>query len=333
MKFCIYGAGAVGGFLAFRLAQAGHRVAVVARGAHLAAIIEQGLGLQTRDGRLARLPIEASDDPARFGPQDCVILAVKQPALPAIAGRLASLLDEETMVVPAINGVPWWFFDGFGGPLAGSSLRAVDPDGETARNIEGRRIVGCVVHIAASMQAPGVIRHGFGERFILGEPSGRMTERLARLAAAMAEAGLRAEQTAEIQRAVWAKLWGNITYNPISALTRASSVQMQDDPLIMELFRGMMVEVAEIGRRIGIEVGMTPDERIAIARQLGDFKTSMLQDLEAGRALELDGLVGAVIEIAEKLGQAAPLTRAVLGLTRLMAANLGLGQPGAEGGR
>lgn len=326
MRFCIYGAGAVGGFLAFRLAQAGNEVAVVARGAHLAAIRNEGLGLETREGGLSRLRLAASDDPAALGPQDCVILAVKQPALPEIAGRLAPLLGPETLVVPAINGIPWWFFDGFGGPLAGTSLCAVDPAGLTARHIDARRVIGCVVHIAGSVGAPGVIRHGFGERFILGEPSGRMTPRLAQLSEAMIAAGLRAEQTAEIQRAIWAKLWGNITYNPISALTRATSRQMQDDPLIMELFRGVMIEVAEIGRRIGIEIGMTPDERIAIARQLGDFKTSMLQDLEAGRALEIDGLVSAVIEIAEKVAVPAPLTRALLGLTRLLAANLGLGR-------
>lgn len=323
MKICIYGAGAVGGFLAYRLAEAGLDVSIIARGAQLDAIRHRGLTLETGSGRSSRR-IPASADAGDLGSQDYVFLASKQHAIPAIAPRLAPLLKDDTAVVPAINGVPWWFFNGFGGAFAGAALASVDPDGAMARHVSPERVIGCVVHLSSSNPAPGVIWHGFGERFILGEPSRQLTPRLQRLAAAMSAAGLKAEVSREIQRDIWVKLWGNITFNPVSALTRATSLKLINDPLMIDLFKAMMAEVMTVGRAIGIEIGMTPEARIAIARELGDFKTSMLQDLEARRPLEIDGLIGVVVEIADRLAIPVPQTKAVLALVRSMAIQAGL---------
>lgn len=323
LRICVVGAGAVGGFLAARMADAGLAMSVLARGATLAAIRADGLILESANGNtVAKVP--ASEDAADLGPQDCVILATKQQSIPGLAGALAPLLGPGTIVVPAINGVPWWFFHRFGGPLDGTRLESVDPQGRTWVALPPERVVGCVVHIAASTPAPGRIRHGGGERFILGEPSRASSPRLDRVISAFARAGLEPQASDFIQRDIWEKLWGNATYNAISALTRATADRIGGDPRVRRLAIGMMGEIADVGRRIGIESRMTPDERIAIADRLGAFKTSMLQDLENGRTLEIDGLNGALAEIAGRLGVQTPLLDTVHALIRLKAEVAGL---------
>jgi 2-dehydropantoate 2-reductase len=323
MNICIFGAGAIGISLAARLASQGHHVSAVARGATLAALRNEGLRLIDANGEHA-CPVQASNDPAQLGAQDLVIVAVKGPALPAVAAGIGPLLHDETMVLSAMNGMPWWFFDGIPGPLANARLESVDPQGALHAAIATRRILGAVVHLAASCPAPGISRIHFGNRLILGEPDHSASPRLDRLAGALRDGGFEVDVTDHIQRDIWFKLWGNMTMNPISALTGATCDRILDDPLVNDYCCAVMAEAAAIGAQIGCPITQTPPERNAMTRKLGAFKTSMLHDAEAGRALEIDALVGAVREIGQHLGLATPNIDALLGLTRLAAQARGL---------
>lgn len=323
MKIAIYGAGAVGGYLAARLASAGHEVSAVARGATLHALRARGLRLEAPDG-VTTARIAASDDPATLGPQALVVVAVKAPALVDIARRIAPLLGQDTMVMTAMNGVPWWFFDRFGGRYAGTRLSSVDPGGAIAAAIPSRHVVGCVVHLACTTVEPGVIRHVAGNRLIVGELGGEGSPRLRELAEALREAALDTEVSDRIQADVWYKLWGNMTMNPVSAITGATCDRILDDPLVNRFCLGVMAEAARIGTAIGCPITESGEDRMAVTRKLGAFKTSMLQDVEAGRPVELDALVAAVREIGELVGVPTPGIDALLGLARLHARVRGL---------
>ena len=323
MKICIYGAGAIGGWIGARLAAIGEPVSVVARGATLAALQTHGLRLQQAEG-LLQVPVQAADNAAALGVQDLVVVAVKAPALAEVARDIAPLLGPHTMVLTAMNGVPWWFFQGFGGAYAGTSLKAVDASGAIAAAIPARHVVGCVVHASCALQAPGVVQHHFGNKLILGEPSGVQTERVQALSALLEKAGFEAPVAEQIQRDTWYKLWGNMTVNPVSALTGATTDLILDDPLVRDFISQVMREAKEIGARIGIPIDQQPEDRHAVTRKLGAFKTSMLQDVEAGKPVELDALVTVVQELGVLTAVPTPFTDALLGLARLQARVKGL---------
>jgi len=324
MKVCIYGAGAIGGWIGAKLAQVGCELDVVARGATLDALKRDGLTLVSGDKRVS-VPVNASDDPAALGVQQLVIVAVKAPALPAVAERIAPLLGPDTIVLTAMNGVPWWFLQGgFGGPVAGARLQAVDPGGKIDAGIPAKHVVGCVVHASCSVDAPGVVRHHFGNGLIIGEPSGESTSRVQALGELLARAGIDTRISPQIQKDVWYKLWGNMTVNPISMLTGATTDLILGDDLVRGLISTIMLEAREVGGRIGVPIAESPEDRHAVTRKLGAFKTSMLQDVEAGRAVELDALVSAVRELGQLAGVQTPFTDALLGLARLRARQLGL---------
>jgi 2-dehydropantoate 2-reductase len=318
MKVCIYGAGAIGGWIGSGLARAGCSVSVVARGATLDAL--QLHGLRLREGRTVTSQAVASSAlPAELGLQDLVVLAVKAPALPEVARQIAPLLGPDTVVLTAMNGVPWWFLQGFGGALAGTRLTSVDPDGVLAEALPAPRIIGCVVHASCSVDEPGLVRHHFGKQLILGEPSGEKTARVQQLAALLQKAGFEANVSEQIQKDIWFKLWGNMTVNPISALTGATTDLIMGDELVRGFMTSVMLEAKEIGARIGIPIDQQPEDRHQVTRKLGAFKTSMLQDVEAGKAVELDALVTVVRELGQLTGVATPFTDALLGLARLQA--------------
>jgi 2-dehydropantoate 2-reductase len=324
MKVCIYGAGAIGGWIGAGLAQAGSRLNVVARGATLEALQRDGLSVMRGDQR-TRVAVNAVADPADLGVQDLVVIAVKAPALPAVAAQIAPLLGPETIVLTAMNGVPWWFLQGgFGGPLAGTQLEAVDPGGKIDAAIPAQHVIGCVVHASCSLDAPGVVRHHFGNGLIIGEPSGEATPRAQQLEALLKQAGFEARLSPRIQKDVWYKLWGNMTVNPISALTGATTDLILNDELVRGFISTIMLEAREIGERIGVPIAESPEDRHAVTRKLGAFKTSMLQDVEAHRSVELDALVTVVRELGQRAGVATPFTDALLGLARLQARQLGL---------
>jgi 2-dehydropantoate 2-reductase len=324
MKVCIYGAGAIGGWLGAALAQAGERINVVARGATLEALQANGLQLLRGEVR-SRVPVHAVADPAELGAQDLVVVAVKAPSLAGVAQHIAPLLGPDTMVLVAMNGVPWWFLQGgFGGALAGTRLSAVDPLGAIAAAIPERHVIGGVVHCSCSLDAPGVVRHHFGNGLIIGEPSGQATPRAQALLALLQRAGIDATLSSQIQKDVWFKLWGNMTVNPISALTGATTDLILNDELVRGFISAVMLEAKAIGERIGIPIADTPEDRHAVTRKLGAFKTSMLQDVEAGRAVELDALVSAVRELGLLTQVPTPMTDALLGLARLQARQRGL---------
>ncbi|WP_420996970.1 2-dehydropantoate 2-reductase [Cupriavidus sp. 30B13] len=324
-SICIVGAGAVGGFIGARLARSGQALNVLARGQTLATLREQGLTL-IEGGHPETFRVRAEGDPAALGTQDVVILAVKAPALPALAQAIGPLVGSGTLVVTAMNGVPWWFFDR-PGPHAGLSLRSVDPDGAIARAIPAAQVIGCVVHLTASTAAPAVVRHGFGARLILGAAGGEASQAaagLGMLADLLARGGLDVERSAAIQQDVWFKLWGNMTMNPVSVLTGATCDRILDDPLVSRFCLAVMEEAGRIGAAIGCPIAQSGEERCQLTRKLGVFKTSMLQDAEAGRALEIDALVASVREIAGHVGIATPNIDALLGLVRLRAQVQGL---------
>jgi 2-dehydropantoate 2-reductase len=323
MKVCIYGAGAVGGFLGARLAEAGNEVSAVARGATLSNLQEYGLRVQLKES-LLQMPVTAAEDPATLGPQELVVVAVKGPALAQVAAAIGPLLGPDTIVMTAMNGVPWWFFDGFGGEFAGTRLQAVDHDGSIAAAIPSSRVVGCVVHGSFSLIEPGFVRHGAGQRLIVGEPGGGVSGRLRALADVLAAAAFEVEASPAIQTEIWFKLWGNMTMNPISALTGATCDLILDDPLVNRFCLDIMGEAARIGAKIGCPIAQTGEERNAMTRHLGAFKTSMLQDVEAGRAVELDAIVAVVSEIGRQVDEPTPCIDAVLGLARLAAQVRGL---------
>jgi 2-dehydropantoate 2-reductase len=323
MKVCIYGAGAIGGWIGMGLARAGCSVSVVARGATLQALQLHGLRLN-QAGQITSQAVASSAVPAELGAQDLVVLAVKAPSLPEVARHIAPLLGPDTLVLTAMNGVPWWFLQGFGGALSGQRLSSVDPTGEITQAIPARHIVGCVVHASCSLDEPGQVHHHFGNKLIIGEPSGDKTARVLQLAALLEKAGFEAPVSDQIQKDIWFKLWGNMTANPISALTGATMDRVLDDELVTAFTHSIMLEAKEIGARIGIPIHQTPEERHVITRKLGAFKTSMLQDVEAGKPVELDALVTAVRELGQLTGVPTPSTDALLGLARLQARVKGL---------
>ncbi len=320
----VYGAGAIGGMLGTRLAATGRcEVSAIARGATLDALRQHGFRMQSADA-LLQAPVRAAEDPRELGAQDLVIVAVKGPALPAGAARIAPLLGSDTIVLSAMNGVPWWFFDGVAGPYAGMRLESVDPGGSVSRAIPARHVIGCVVHASASTPQPGLVQHRMGRGLIIGEIDGRRTPRLARLAELLAAAEFDVTPSEHIQYDVWYKLWGNLTFNPVSALTGATGDRMLDDPLVRAFCSAAMMEAAAIGQRIGCEVKDSVEARHAVTRRLGAFRTSMLQDAEAGRPLEIDAIVGGVKEVGTKVGVATPSIDALLGLIRLFGRVRGL---------
>ncbi len=323
MKVCIYGAGAIGGWLGVRLARAGCEVSVVARGATLQVVQQHGLQLH-QGGETLEVPVAAHASPAALGVQDLVIVAVKAPAMAEVAAGIGPLLGPLTVVLTAMNGVPWWFFEGFGGRYAGTRLKAVDADGSIARQVPARHIIGCVVHASCSLDGPGQVRHHFGHKLIVGEPSGEQTARVRELTALLAQAGFEAVLSEQIQKDTWYKLWGNMTVNPVSALTGATTDLILDDELVRGFISRVMLEARDIGARIGIPIDQQPADRHQVTRKLGAFKTSMLQDVEAGKAVELDALVTVVKELGELTEVPTPFTDALLGLARLHARVRGL---------
>jgi len=319
MRICIVGAGAIGGYLGARLVLAGEQVTLIARGAHLQAIQVHGLALQHSDGttEVAR-PALATSDPAAAGPHDVVIAAVKAQSLPALAPAMRALYAAETIVVPMQNGIPWWYFYKHGGPYEGRRVVSVDPQGAIAANIEVDRVIGCVVYPAAELVAPGVVRHIEGNRFSLGELDSARTERIQRLAQVFNTAGLKAPIRPRIRSEIWVKLWGNLAFNPISALTHATLAEIGAYPPARDLARAMMLEAQAIAEKLGIEFGVTVEQRIAGAVEVGAHKTSMLQDIEAGRATEADALVGAVAELGRLTDTPTPHIDAIYASVKLL---------------
>ena len=318
MKFLIAGAGAIGAYMGARMARAGHDVTLFARGPHLRAMQEHGVRVKSAEGDFeARPKLAASLE--EVGPVDVVFLAVKAHGLPQLAPQLHHVLGPETTVVSTQNGVPWWFFQGRSGAGEGIRLERVDPGGVIAAAIEPRRVVGSIVYFSTEIIEPGVILHTEGNRISLGEPDGTRSERCRQIAAALVASGLRCPVTTHLRNEIWVKILGNVAFNPISALTRATLAQMARDPEVSTLVRNIMTETEAVASKLGFKLPVSIDQRIAGAEKVGEHKTSMLQDLEAGRPLELDAVVGAVVELGERLGVPMPHTRAVYACTKLLA--------------
>ncbi len=316
MNICIVGAGAIGGFIGTRLAAAGRaQVSALARGATLQALQTQGWRLHSA-GMLTQVPALARESAAELGAQDLVIVAVKAPALGSLVSTLAPLLGPETIVMPAMNGVPWWFCQGRP-ELGDEPLHSVDPGGAISKAIALERVLGCVVHASCAMPEPGLVQHKMGQGLIIGEPAGGLSDRVQRVAAVLAQAGFDVTPAADVRHDIWYKLWGNMTMNPVSAMTGATIDRILADPLVRQFCSAAMGEAAAIGERIGCKVTQSPEDRHAVTAKLGAFKTSMLQDAEAGRPLELDALVSVVHELGRRLNIPAPNVDALLGLSRL----------------
>ena len=321
MRVGVVGVGAVGGLLASRLVRAGHDVSALARGTTLQALRADGLRVleQGPEGEPLEsvVRVRASDDARELGPPDLLVVALKATALARDAAQLAPMVGPGTVVLPAMNGVPWWFLDPTGSGDA-TPLRSIDPGGRIAATLPLQRTLGCVVHLSSSLLRPGRVRHGAGWRLVVGEPAGGSSDRVDRVADVLGGAGFEVDRADDVRREIWFKLWGNMTVNPVSALTGATGAQILDDDLVRALMVRAMAEAAEVGERIGCPIAQSGEERLGLARGLGDFRTSMLQDTEAGRELELDALTGVVREIAGRVDVATPWTDAVHGLTRLM---------------
>jgi len=318
MKICIYGAGAIGGYMAAKLAKVGAEVGLVARGPHLAAMREKGLTL-IEEGVTESLPVTAVEDPAELGLQDYVVITLKAHSVPGAVERMQPLLGPDTTVVMGVNGVPWWYFYKLPGPFENHRLSSVDPGDLQWNGIGPERVLGCVVYPAAEVTEPGVVQHVEGNRFSLGEPSGEKTARAERLSAALAEAGLKAPLRPKIRDEIWVKLWGNLSFNPISALTLATLDVVCTDPGTRAVARGMMVEAQAIAEQLSVKFPIDVDRRIDGGAAVGTHKTSMLQDLERGRPMEIDALVTAVQEMGSLVGVPTPTVDTVLGLVRLRA--------------
>ncbi len=319
MRVCIYGAGAIGGLMAARLAKAGAaEVSLVARGPHLAAMQEKGLTLVDGDERFT-VPVRAAEDPAALGVQDYVVITLKAHQVPGVVPRLQPLLGPGTAVVMGVNGVPWWYFHGLEGPWRDQRLPSVDPGDAQWNGIGPERVIGCVVYPAAEVVEPGVVKLVEGERFSLGEPSGERTERVEALSKALIAAGLKAPIRPKIRDELWVKLWGNLSFNPISALTTATLDVICTDEGTRAVARAMMVEAQAIGERLGVRFPVSVDKRIEGGAAVGAHKTSMLQDLERDRPMEIDALIGAVAEMGRLVDVPTPTIDAVLALVRLRA--------------
>jgi len=318
VKFLIAGAGAIGAYIGARMARAGMDVTLFARGPHLRAMLQHGVRVKSAEGDFEARP-HVVGALAEAGPVDVVFLGVKAHSLPQLAPQLHSVLGPETTVVSTQNGVPWWFFQEFTGPGEGIRLERVDPGGVISAAIEPRRVLGSIVYFSTEIIEPGVILHTEGNRISLGEPDGTRSSRSRTIADALIAAGLRCPVTTHIRNEIWVKILGNVAFNPISALTRATLVQMVRDPEVAGLVRNIMQEAVAVAERLGLELAVTIDQRMAGAAKVGEHKTSMLQDLEAGRPLELEAVVGAVVELGERLGLPMPHTRTVYACAKLLA--------------
>ena len=315
MRVLVIGAGAIGGWLAGALSRGGAEVSVLARGDTLAALRSDGLTLLNGDRReTLRLP--ASDRAADLGEPDAVVLAVKTNGFAAAVASAAAVFRHQPLLVTAMNGLPWWFLSALAGPLEDQRLESVDPGGRGAAMLGSAHPVGAVVHASTRAEAPAVIRIAAVDRLILGEPGGKASPTTEKLAGIVAAGGVACPVSPVIRTDIWAKLWGNMTMNPVSALTRRTTNAILGDPHLLGLVRDMMTEFVRVGSRLGITLPMTVDARLGLARNLGDFRTSMLNDMEAGRPLEVEGLLGVVVEMADKLGEPVPASRAVYALAR-----------------
>ena len=331
MKIAIIGAGAIGGLVGVKLALAGEDVTFIVRGANLEAIRRQGMKLVHADGseQVAR-NVVATDDYAAAGVQDVVVLAMKAHQVEAVAGELPQLVGPDTVIVTMQNGIPFWYFHEHGGALAGTQLKSVDPTGVLSRSIPARQILGCVVYPASELTAPGVVRHIEGDRFPIGELDGSTSERALRVSACLTRAGFKAPVLADIRAEIWLKLWGNLTFNPISSLARATLADICLDPLARTLAADMMREAQVVAHKLGIEFRVSLEKRIAGAEKVGAHKTSMLQDFEAGRAPEIEALVGSVVELARLTATPTPHIDAVYALVKLLASTMQRQQPALE---
>lgn len=318
MKFLIAGAGAIGAYMGARLAKAGFDVTLFARGPHLRAMQEHGVRVRSVEGDFQTQPrIVGSLDEA--GQADVVFLGVKAHSLPQLAPHLRPVLGPDTTVVSTQNGIPWWYFQGFGGQWDGLRLERIDPGGVISAAIEARRIVGSIVYFSTEISEPGVVQHIEGNRISLGEPDGSRSERCRRIAEALVTSGLRCPITTHIRQEIWVKILGNASLNPVSALTRATLAEMLRDPGVAEVIRKIMQEVEAVSKKLGMELSVSVEQRMAGAAKVGEHKTSMLQDLEAGRPMELEALVGSLVELGDRVGVAMDHTRTVYSCARLLA--------------
>ena len=323
MKVCIFGAGAIGGYMGVKLAKAGADVSLVARGPHLAAMQEKGLTL-IEEGETTTVPVTASDDPAALGVQDYVIVTLKAHSVPPVVSKMAPLIGPNTTIVSGVNGVPWWYFHKLEGAHEGTRLYSVDPGNVQWDGFGPDRVLGCVVYPAAEVIEPGVIKHIEGNRFSLGEPDGSKSDRAQALSKILANAGLKAPVRPKLRDEIWVKLWGNLSFNPISALTHATLDVLCTDEGTRAVARNMMVEAQEIAERLGVKFPIDVDRRIAGGAAVGAHRTSMLQDLDQGRPMEIDALVASVQELGRVTGVPTPTIDTVLGLIRLRARTAGL---------
>ena len=317
MKFLIAGAGAIGAYIGARMAQAGFDVTLFARGPHRGAMQEHGVRIKSSEGDFVARPTIASSL-EEVGPVDVVFLGVKAHGLPQLAPHLGPVLGPDTTVVSTQNGIPWWYFQGFGGEWEGLRLERVDPGGVISSAIETKRVVGSIIYFATEIAAPGVIHHTEGNRITLGEPDGTRSDRIRMLAESLIASGFRCPISTRIRQEIWVKVLGNASFNPVSALTRATLVQIARDPGTSSVIRSIMQEVEAVSHKLGMELPVSIDQRIAGAEKVGEHKTSMLQDLEAGRPMELEALVGAVVELGERVGLAMTSTRTVYHCTKLL---------------
>ena len=317
MRFAVVGAGAIGAYLGARLSLSGHDVSLIARGPHLRAMQSRGVRVRSPEGDFEAHPT-ATGDYDQVGEVDFVFLTLKAHSLPEVAPRLGPLLGPETAVVSAQNGIPWWYFQRHGGPWDGRRIERLDPDGAVSAAIASERVIGCIVYPSASIAEPGVIDHLEGDRFTIGEPDGSTSDRCRMLSDALKESGLRGPIRSRIRVDMWVKLLGNVAFNPISVLTRATLVEMTGHPEVLTLARSIMEEADAVARALGVRVPVSIERRIAGAAAVGEHKTSMLQDLESGRPMELEAIVGAVIELGEILDVPVPNTRAVYAAAKLL---------------
>lgn len=322
MKICVVGAGAIGAYMAALLAHAGEEVTVVARGAHLEAMKQRGIRLLNRDSNetVEVRSIRAEAKPQGLGVQDCVLLGVKAHQIGPLASDLRSLYGPNTSVVTLQNGIPWWYFHEHGGHLSGTRLASVDPDGRIAANIEPHRIIGCVVYKGAEVIEPGVVRHTVtpGDKFPLGELDGSSTARVQTLSDTLKKAGIEAPVIDDIRAEKWFKLWGNLAWNPIGALTHGDILEIHDSPEASRLALTMMYEAQAVAEKLGVRFRGTPEQRIARAREIGRGRSSMLQDTESGRPLEVEALVGSVVELSRLTDTPVPHIETVYALTKLL---------------
>ncbi|MDJ0995634.1 MAG: 2-dehydropantoate 2-reductase [Dinoroseobacter sp.] len=323
MKICIFGAGAIGGYMGAKLAQAGADVSLVARGPHLKAMRENGLRLIEESGE-STVQVTASDNAADLGPQDYVIVTLKAHSVPPVVEKMQPLIGENTTIVSGVNGVPWWYFHKIGGKLEGTRLASVDPGNAQWDGFGPDRVLGCVVYPAAEVIEPGVVKHIEGNRFSLGEPDGSRSERAQALSKALSSAGLKAPVRPKLRDEIWVKLWGNLSFNPISALTHATLDVLCTDPGTRDVARNMMLEAQTIAEKLGVKFPIDVDRRIQGGADVGAHRTSMLQDLDQGRPMEIDALVGSVQELGRVTGTPTPTIDAVLALVALRGRVAGL---------